>query len=211
MKPNLSENEPPWRAAQAGLDRYAHWLATVGVERGLIGPREVGRIWPRHLLNCAVVVLDPTVDVPDGASIIDVGSGAGLPGIVWALVRPDVTVTLVDSMKRRTTFLEETVELLAIGNRVRVVRARAEDLVGAVNSEIVTARAVAPLPQLVRWTLPLVEAGGQLLALKGRTAAAELESARVDLRRAGAVSAEFKSVGGRWMAEPTGVVVVRKG
>lgn len=211
MKPNLSGNEPPWQAAQAGLGRYAHWLTTVGVERGLIGPREAGRIWPRHLLNCAVVVLDPAVDVPDGASIIDVGSGAGLPGIVWALVRPDVTVTLVDSMKRRTTFLEETVELLAIGNRVRVVRARAEDLVGAFNSEIVTARAVTPLPRLVRWTLPLVEAGGQLLALKGRTAEAELESARVDLRRAGAVSAEFKLVGGRWMAEPTGVVVVRKG
>ena len=177
----------------------------------MIGPREVDRIWPRHILNCAVVVLDPQLEVPICAHIIDVGSGAGLPGIVWALVRPDLQVTLVDSMRRRTNFLTETVELLGLADRVAVVRARAEDLKGELSAQIVTARAVATLPQLVNWAMPLVERGGQLLALKGRTAPAELESARVDLRRAGAVSAELKLVGGRWTVEPTGVVVVRKG
>lgn len=211
MKPNDSSANPPWHAALDGLDRYAHWLVTAGAERGLIGPREVDRIWPRHLLNCAVAVLDPQIEVQIGAHVIDVGSGAGLPGIVWALVRPDLQMTLVDSMQRRANFLTETVDLLGLADRVQVVRARAEDLHGELSAQILTARAVATLPQLLSWTMPLVESGGQLLALKGRKAAAELESARVDLRWEGAVSAELMLVGGRWMAEPTSVVVVRKG
>lgn len=211
MKQNDGSDGVPWHGAQDELDRYAQWLATAGAERGVIGPREIDRIWPRHLLNCAVVVLDPQLDVPLGASVIDVGSGAGLPGMVWALVRPDLRVTLVDSMQRRATFLEETVELLGLAERVRVVRARAEELAGELTAQVVSARAVAALPQLLTWTMPLVESGGQLLALKGRLAEAELESAQLELRRCRAVSAEIRSVGSQWLAEPTGVVVVRKG
>lgn len=201
----------PWSHAEDQLDHYARWLTTAGIERGLIGPREADRIWPRHILNCAVVALDPQVQPAAGSSVIDIGSGAGLPGIVWSLVRPDLQVTLVESMQRRAAFLMETVELLELGERVRVVRGRAEDLAGELVATTVTARAVAPLERLGSWALPLVAAGGQFLALKGRTAAAELESARATLRSNGAASTKLVSLGGDWLDEPVRVVVVRKG
>ena len=119
---------PDWLAAQAGpLTAFADLLADVGVTRGLIGPREVPRLWQRHLLNCAVVA-DPAAGlVPAGATIGDVGSGAGLPGLVWAIARPDTTVVLIEPLLRRSTFLSEAVAELGLGDRVTVWRGRAED------------------------------------------------------------------------------------
>ena len=151
---------------------YARLLATEGTVRGLIGPREVPRLWERHLLNSAAIASL----VPVGSRVVDVGSGAGLPGIPLALVRPDLTVTLLEPLARRVAFLTECVRRLAL-ERVTVVRGRAEEgpirrqLGGA---DVVTARAVAPLDKLAGWCLPLLRPGGLLLAMKGSTAAAEL-------------------------------------
>ena len=154
---------------------YARLLATEGTVRGLVGPREVARIWERHLLNSAAIasLVDP------GVRVVDVGSGAGLPGIPLALARPDLAVTLLEPLARRVAFLTECVERLGL-ERVTVVRGRAEEgpirrqLGGA---DVVTARAVAPLDKLVGWCLPLLRAGGVLLAMKGSTAAEELAAA----------------------------------
>jgi len=151
---------------------YARLLATEGTVRGLIGPREVPRLWERHLLNSAAIASL----VPVGARVVDVGSGAGLPGIPLALARPDLTVTLLEPLARRVAFLTECVRRLGL-ERVTVVRGRAEEgpirrqLGGA---DVVTARAVAPLDKLAGWCLPLLRPGGLLLAMKGSTAAAEL-------------------------------------
>jgi len=151
---------------------YARLLATEGTVRGMIGPREVPRLWERHLLNSAAIASL----VPVGARVVDVGSGAGLPGIPLALVRPDLTVTLLEPLARRVAFLTECVRRLGL-ERVTVVRGRAEEgpirrqLGGA---DVVTARAVAPLDKLAGWCLPLLRPGGLLLAMKGSTAAAEL-------------------------------------
>lgn len=195
-------------AVQASLTRYAELLATAGVERGLIGPREVPRLWDRHLLNCAVAV--PLV--PEAADVIDVGSGAGLPGIVWAVVRPDVTVTCLEPLQRRATYLEEVVTELGLTGRVQVVRARAEDIVrgrGPVTSlraRVVTARAVAPMERLAGWTVPLVQPGGELLALKGRSAAEEVEASRSVLERLGIVSVDIVECG-EGVVDPATIVV----
>lgn len=195
-------------AAQLSLTRYAELLATAGVERGLIGPREVPRLWDRHLLNCAVAV--PLV--PEGADVIDVGSGAGLPGIVWAIVRPDITVTCLEPLQRRATFLEEVVGELDLTGRVQVVRARAEDIVrgrGPVTSlraRVVTARAVAPMERLAGWTVPLVQPGGELLALKGRSAAEEVEASRSVLERLGIVEVDIVECG-EGVVDPVTTVV----
>jgi 16S rRNA (guanine527-N7)-methyltransferase len=162
---------PAWcEPARGSLERYAALLATAGVERGIIGPREVPRIWERHLVNCAVVA-EPGGPVPLGASVIDVGSGGGLPGLVWAICRPDLSVVLLEPLLRRTTFLAEAVAELGLGN-VEVARGRAEEYGGS--AEIVTARAVAPLGRLAAWCLPLVRPGGALLALKGASVAEEI-------------------------------------
>lgn len=171
---------PPEARAAFGdaLDRaeaYVRLLATDGTVRGLIGPREVPRLWDRHLLNS--VAIAPLV--PPGARVVDVGSGAGLPGIPLALVRPDIRVTLLEPLARRVTFLDECVAALGL-DTVTVVRGRAEEgptvrsLGGA---DVVTARAVAPLEKLAGWCLPLLRPGGQLLALKGSAAAEELAAA----------------------------------
>jgi 16S rRNA (guanine527-N7)-methyltransferase len=159
--------------------RYAHALRTDAVVRGLIGPREADRIWDRHLLNCAVV----SELIKPNARVIDVGSGAGLPGIVLALARPDLSITLVEPLARRVTFLNEVVAELGLRD-LAVVRARAEELPGlrlVASADVVTARAVAPLDRLATWCLPLVVAGGRLLALKGESAAAEVEAHRAAL------------------------------
>jgi len=151
---------------------YARLLATEGTVRGLIGPREVPRLWERHLLNSAAIASL----VPVGARVVDVGSGAGLPGIPLALARPDLIVTLLEPLARRVAFLTECVRRLGL-ERVTVVRGRAEEgpirrqLGGA---DVVTARAVAPLDKLAGWCLPLLRPGGLLLAMKGSTAASEL-------------------------------------
>ena len=195
-----------------GLVAYAELLAGPGVERGLLGPREVPRLWDRHLLNCAVV----TSLVPSNAHVIDVGSGAGLPGIVWAIVRPDITLTCLESLQRRATYLDEVVESLGLTDRVAIVRARAEDVVrgkagpGLLRGDVVTARAVAPLDKLAAWTVPLVKPGGELLALKGQSAAEEVESARGLLERLGIVSVEITHCGVGVVDPPTTVVRARK-
>ncbi len=203
--------EPPPQAAALFGDRldavrrYADLLCDAGVVRGLIGPREVPRIWDRHLLNCAVV----EELIPPGASVDDVGSGAGLPGIVLALARPDLEVTLVEPLLRRATFLSEVVEALDL-RRVTVVRARAEELARRPGPgvDVVTARAVAPLGRLASWCLPLLRPGGVLLALKGDRAADELATARDELVRAGAGPVDVRLIGAGVIDPPATVVVV---
>ena len=162
-------------------ERYAELLATEGVVRGLIGPREVPRLWDRHIMNSAVVA----PRVPRGASVADVGTGAGLPGLVWAIARPDIQMTLIEPLLRRTSFLEEAVADLGLSN-VEVLRSRAEDVTQTF--DVVTARAVAALDKLGRWCMPLVKPGGVMLAMKGRSAADEVESAASTLHRLGATS-----------------------
>ncbi|MET0819362.1 MAG: 16S rRNA (guanine(527)-N(7))-methyltransferase RsmG [Aeromicrobium sp.] len=162
-------------------ERYAELLATEGVVRGLIGPREVPRLWDRHIMNSAVVA----PRVPAGATVADVGTGAGLPGLVWAIVRPDIHMTLIEPLLRRTSFLEEAVADLGLSN-VHVLRRRAEDV--DQTFDVVTARAVAALDKLGRWCMPLVEPGGVMLAMKGRSASEEVESAASTLHRLGATS-----------------------
>jgi 16S rRNA (guanine527-N7)-methyltransferase len=184
-------------------ERYAAFLADAGVERGLIGPREVDRLWERHLINCAVVA----EAVPDKASVVDIGSGAGLPGIVLAIVRPDLSVTLLEPLLRRTTFLDECVDLLELPN-VEVRRARAEEVAKEFSMDVATARAVAPLERLAKWALPLLRPGGELLALKGERAAAELEEAQPVLDRFGVRTAELLQVGRGKVDPPTTLVRV---
>jgi len=187
--------------------RYAHLLAGAGIERGLLGPREVPRLWDRHLLNCAVVA-----DlVPDGSHVVDVGSGAGLPGLPLAIRRPDLEVTLLEPLLRRATFLTESVEALGLGARVEVVRGRAEELHGRRVFDVVTSRAVAPLQRLLPWSLPLAREGGLVLALKGSTAEEELADAAGALLRWGGHEAEVVHIGSSFLTFPTTVVRVEAG
>jgi 16S rRNA (guanine527-N7)-methyltransferase len=183
-------------------ERYAEHLCTTGVEWGLIGPREVPRIWTRHILNCAVVGELITRD----SSVIDVGSGAGLPGVALAIARPDLRMTLVEPFERRTEWLAMVAEDLALD--LRIVRARAEEVDGIESAGVVTARAVAPLDRLARWGLPLVEPNGELLAIKGRTAQQEVEGALKQLRRLGAADVSVVQCGVALLETPTTVVRV---
>jgi 16S rRNA (guanine527-N7)-methyltransferase len=187
-------------------ERYAELLVGAGVERGLIGPREAPRIWERHLLNCAAIA--PLV--PSGASVIDIGSGAGLPGIVLSVARPDLQVTLIESLGRRTSFLEEAVAVLELDN-VTVIRGRAEECGGRVPAaDVVTARAVAPLDRLARWALPLVRPGGVLLALKGSAAQDEVIEHRDAVRRLGGGEPVVRLCGEELLDPPTTVIEVRR-
>lgn len=171
-------------------ERYAELLATDGVVRGLIGPREAPRLWDRHLVNCALLA-----DlVPDGSSVCDIGSGAGLPGLVLAIARPDLRVTLVEPLLRRTSFLEEVVAELGLGD-VEVVRARADALHGERRFDVVTSRAVAPLGRLLDWSMPLVAPTGALVAMKGSSVAEEIEAARPELERWGCAEPETRILG----------------
>jgi 16S rRNA (guanine527-N7)-methyltransferase len=190
----------------AVAERYVALLADQGVVRGLIGPREAGRLWERHLLNCAVVA--PAL--PADSRICDVGSGAGLPGVVWALLRPDLEITLLEPSLRRSRFLEEVVVELALG-RVAVLRDRAESHAGAMTYDVVTARAVAPLDRLATLTLPLCRVGGELWALKGASAQAELAAAAPTLRRLGAQRWSVDQYGTGVVALATTVVRVVQG
>ena len=188
--------------------RYAELLATDGVARGLIGPRETGRLWDRHLLNCAAVA-----DLlPSSGTLVDIGSGAGLPGIVLAMLRPSLDVILLEPLLRRSVFLEECVTELGLAHTT-VVRARAEDkAAGPVNADFATARAVAPLDRLVGWAAPLLRPGGELLAIKGQSAEAELAAARPVLSRLGIQTAEVLQAGrGRVITATTVVRVVMAG
>ncbi len=184
---------------------FAAHLAGTGVERGLLGPREVPRVWSRHVLNCAAVASL----LPDGSHVVDVGSGAGLPGLVLAVARPDVRVTLVEPLLRRVTWLEEVTADLGLTS-VTVVRARAEELTG-LGADVATARAVAALDRLTAWCFPLLQDGGVLLAVKGRSAAEELTHAEAALRELGAVRWTVRELGGDLLDEPTTVVEVQKG
>jgi len=184
------------------LGRYADLLATDGVVRGLIGPREVTRLWSRHLANCAVL----EELVPHGVVVADVGSGAGLPGLPLALVRPDLRVVLVEPLLRRATFLGEAVTALGLDDRVEVVRGRAEEQ--ALSVDVVTARAVAPLDKLAGWTLPLARVGGTLLALKGEGAADEVAASARALERLGGGQIEVLTCGTGVVDPPTTVVKV---
>ncbi|OEU96092.1 16S rRNA (guanine(527)-N(7))-methyltransferase RsmG [Streptomyces oceani] len=182
--------------------RYGELLADVGVRRGLIGPREVPRLWERHLLNCAVLA----EVVPDEVTVCDVGSGAGLPGIPLALVRPDLRITLLEPLLRRTTFLQETVELLGL-DQVDVVRGRAEEVLGSLSPvQVVTARAVAPLDRLAGWGVPLLRPYGEMLAIKGDTAEEELKGARAALQKLGVVETSVVQVGSG-VVDPLATVV----
>lgn len=149
-------------------DRYAEILQSWGIERGLIGPREGERIWERHISNCLPI----TTLIPQGVSVIDIGSGAGLPGIVIALARPDLEITLIEPLQRRVDFLNEVVSHLELP--VTVIRGKAESL--KKSFEVVTARAVAPLPKLLEISWHLVKREGALLAMKGEGAQAEIDS-----------------------------------
>ncbi|MFC4565499.1 16S rRNA (guanine(527)-N(7))-methyltransferase RsmG [Nocardiopsis mangrovi] len=181
--------------------RYADLLADAGVERGLIGPREVPRLWERHLMNCAVV----EELIPEGSDVVDIGSGAGLPGVVLGLLRPDIRVTLLEPLLRRTVFLRECVDLLELEN-VTVLRGRAEEVKRELRADIVTARAVAPLPRLAGWALPLLRKGGSLLALKGEQAETELAESQDDLSALRPCVADVIRVG-RGKVEPATTVV----
>ena len=161
-------------------ERYVQMLAGPGVTRGLLGPREVPRLWTRHVLNCAAVA-----DlVPRPATLIDLGSGAGLPGIVLALLLPDVQVTLLERMERRSLFLDECVQELGLRN-AQVYRATAEEVAGKLAADVLTARAVAPLERLAGLAAGLVRPGGLILAVKGAAAEEEVAQARPVLRRLG--------------------------
>ena len=202
----LPEAVPPQAREVFGDDlpvaeRFVHLLATAGVERGLIGPREAGRLWERHLINCAVL----SEAVPENATVVDIGSGAGLPGLVLAIVRPDLKITLLEPLLRRTTFLVEAVEDLGLKN-VEVVRGRAEEVAKHFEVDVVTARAVAPLDRLATWGMPLLRVGGELLALKGERAALELEEAAPVLRKLGVRTAELLMVGQGKVDPPTTLV-----
>lgn len=185
----------------ARISRYVELLEIWGIERGLIGPREAPRLWERHVLNCAVV----TPRIPASATVADVGSGAGLPGLVWAIARPDLSVTLIEPLLRRTAFLTEVVEDLQL-SKVRVVRGRADEV--PETFDVVTARAVADLGKLARWCLPLVRPGGVFLALKGESAPAEVAMWTEALRQNGAMDIVVTSYGD--VEKPTTVVEVSR-
>jgi len=183
-------------------------LASTGVERGLIGPREAPRLWDRHIGNCAVAVVPSPSLVPIGSTVADVGSGAGLPGLVWALVRPDLDVILVEPLLRRSTFLSEAVDSLGLQDRVQVIRDRAEALDGQLAADVVTARAVAPLDRLLAWTMPLCRPGGRVLAFKGRSADEELKQAMPVLTRLGGGQARVTEVGQGITQTPVRIVEI---
>jgi len=186
-------------------EQFAELLTREAPVRGLIGPREVPRLWERHLLNCAVI----TELMPLGSTVCDVGSGAGLPGIVLAIRRPDLQVTLLEPLLRRTTFLELAVSTMELSN-VHVHRGRAEELEGEAVFDVVTSRAVAPMDRLSRWSLPLVSDGGLFLAIKGSLVADELRSAESVIRRLGGVNPQVETVGGEWLTPPATVVRIEK-
>ncbi|BBZ09662.1 ribosomal RNA small subunit methyltransferase G [Mycolicibacterium doricum] len=183
--------------------RYADFLVTVGVDRGMIGPRETDRVWDRHILNSAAL---GELILP-GERIADIGSGAGLPGIPLALARPDVQVTLIESMQRRCEFLTEVVDVLGLA--VTVVRGRAEDSgvqreVGEM--DVVTSRAVGSLDKLATWGMGMLRDGGRMLALKGARAEAEVEESRRVLARVGVVDVRVLRCGADYL-DPAAIVV----
>ena len=195
QRPNVPRGTKPTKSQEIALgpsfsklSQFADILAKDGVRLGLIGPREVERIWDRHILNCAALA----ELIPDGQSIIDIGSGAGLPGIVLAILKPESKVTLVEPMQRRTDFLSQVKTDLNLTN-VEIIRGRAENQ--KIKAQIVTSRAVAPLNKLLTWSLPLVEKGGKVLAIKGDKAQEELDEVKKDQVSLKGLTATIKTCG----------------
>ncbi|MFJ5692968.1 16S rRNA (guanine(527)-N(7))-methyltransferase RsmG [Arthrobacter sp. NPDC093125] len=188
-------------------ERYVEHLATSGTERGLIGPREIPRLWSRHVLNCAVI----ESEIAQGSHVADVGSGAGLPGLCLAIARPDLELTLIEPLERRVIWLQEVVDDLGLDN-VTVMRTRAELAVGLVKADVVTARAVSALSNLAGLTIPLLDGEGEVVAIKGRSAAEEIDKAAKAIRKLGGVRTSVVTVGQDLLEEPTTVVriVVKK-
>ncbi len=176
-------------AALPQAEQYAALLTGVGVERGIVGPGEAARIWDRHVLNCGAIARL----LPAAGAIVDLGSGAGLPGIVLAILRPESRITLLEPMARRVGFLQECASALGLGN-VDVVRGRAEELGGRLAADVVTSRAVAPLEKLAGLSAGLARPGGRVLAIKGSSAAAELARSRLVLARLGIADARVVTV-----------------
>jgi 16S rRNA (guanine527-N7)-methyltransferase len=190
-------------------EHFVRVLADTGISHGLIGPRETPRLWDRHVLNCAIAHLAiPQLEVSQ--AVIDVGSGAGLPGLALAIARPDLHLHLVEPLARRTGWLSGTVAELGLTN-VTVHTARAEALWDRLDAPWVTARAVSTIVQLAEWTLPLLQPRGTLLALKGSKARDELDQARTALTRLGAVNASVVELGADLLDEPTTLITVTIG
>ncbi|NOJ59269.1 16S rRNA (guanine(527)-N(7))-methyltransferase RsmG [Arthrobacter sp. 260] len=187
-------------------ERYVEHLATSGIERGLLGPREVPRLWSRHVLNCAVIA----ELFPSEARVADVGSGAGLPGIALAIARPDLSLTLIEPLERRVIWLREVITELELAN-VEVFRGRAEEAVGKVEATVVTARAVSALGGLAAMTIPILQGKGELLAIKGQSAPEEVAKSRKLIRKLGGRDVTVQQVGGELLEQPTTVVRVLVG
>lgn len=183
---------------------YHDSLATTAAERGFIGPKEVDRLWERHILNCAVI----GEAFAAGASVADVGSGAGLPGIPLAIARPDLEVTLIEPLLKRSVYLREVKEELALDN-VTVIRGRAEEQPRG-QFDAVTSRAVAPLGKLAGWSLPLVKHGGVMVAMKGASVSEELQRDQSEITAAGGMDPEIFTVGGALPQPTTLIRIVRR-
>lgn len=183
---------------------YHESLATDATIRGFIGPREKPRLWDRHIYNCAVI----GEAIPEGARVIDIGSGAGLPGIPLAIARPDLQVTLLEPLLKRSNYLAEITEKLGLDN-VTVIRDRAENLGKDAKFDVVTSRAVAPLAKLARWSLPLCKPGGMMLAMKGASASEEIERDKSAIKRAQGERAEIITVGAE-LEESTTLIRVHR-
>ncbi|WKK62589.1 16S rRNA (guanine(527)-N(7))-methyltransferase RsmG [Corynebacterium sp. P8-C1] len=213
----MPDSMPQWEDAPAAAaeifgDRlplaqaYHDSLATTAAERGFIGPKEVGRLWSRHVLNCAVIA----EAFDEGLSVADIGSGAGLPGIPLAIARPDLQVTLIEPLLKRSTYLGEITRELGLSN-VTVVRGRAEEQEKKL-FDVTTSRAVAPLGKLAGWSLPLVRQGGSMTAMKGASVAEELERDATQITKAGGTDAEILTVGAGLLEQPTTLIrIVRAG
>ena len=204
--PRTAPPAPPYARELFGrrlpvAERYAELLTGVGIERGLLGPREAERLWDRHILNCAAL----SELVPRSGALVDIGSGAGLPGVVLAIMLPRLRVTLVEPLLRRSVFLTHCAAELGLHN-VEVRRARAEELAGELAADVVTARAVAPLAKLAVWACGLARPGGTVLAIKGERAAGELRDAAGVLGRLAVHDARIVEAG-RGKVEPPAVVV----
>lgn len=199
MKPLLEA----YPAATEKLEKFQGWLATAGIERGIMGPREVDRIWDRHIANCAVIeqLIEPN------STVLDVGSGAGLPGLVLAIVRPDLKIGLIEPLARRCDFLTEVIADLDLASQVTVYRGRAQDQPG-LTADVVTGRAVAPLHKFLGWTAKLVKPSGQILAMKGSSAATEIQEAKAQLT---GKTAEIIQVGQGIVDPQTTVVRIKSG
>ena len=209
--PNVSRGTKPTQSQIQALepnfsklDQFAQILIEDGVKLGLIGPREVDRIWDRHILNCAAI----SELITDGQSIIDIGSGAGLPGLVLAILNPQSKVTLIEPMQRRCDFLTNTVKKLDLKN-VSILKDRAEN--AAIQAQVVTSRAVAPLNKLLEWSLPLVLKNGKVLAIKGEKAKDELVQAKTEIPVLMNMTASIKSCGRALDLNVTVVEVLKEG